>query len=106
MNQEKSTAKPKYTKYAEVPWIRKSGTNSVLLILHLLTCGAIPFLLVTCIALVTGNVYYNQVESDGSLKAWSPANKVVAFLLLLPSVLMIGFFGVALIGGLLRSLAG
>lgn len=105
MDKVTTTAKPSYTDYSEVPWIRQSGTNSVFLVLHLLTCGAIPFLLVTCVVLVTGNVYYNRKESDGSLKVWSPANKVIAFLLLIPSLLVIGAFGVAFIGGLLRSLA-
>jgi DNA-directed RNA polymerase subunit RPC12/RpoP len=94
-----------YRIYSEVPWIRKSGTNSLFMILHMITCGAIPLLLVTCVVLVTGHVYYNQKEPNGALKVWSPANTIVAFLLLIPSIFVIGTFGVGFVGGFLRALA-
>ena len=82
----------RYSEYSDVPTLRRSGTNSTLLILHLLTLGFVPFSLITFVVLATGNVYYNKKEADGSLKVWSPANRVIAFLLLIPSVLIIGFF--------------
>ena len=80
----------KYSAYKDVPWLRKSGTNSVFLILHVLTLGFLPLLLITCIVLVTGEIYYKQSESNGTLKTWSKANKVVAFLLLLAPLILIG----------------
>lgn len=72
-----------YTDANQVPWYRQSTLHTVLLIIHLLTCGAAPLLLVTCLVLVTGDIYYNTPDHTGYLKKWSPANKVVAFILLL-----------------------
>lgn len=92
-------------KYSTLPWYRRSGINTVFLVLHLLTLGLIPFLVITCVALVTGDIYYNKAEQDGSLKKWSFANKIIAALFLIPSVLIIGVFAVAIIGGIVRSLA-
>lgn len=78
------------TSYDDLPWYRKSGTNSFLMLVHVLTLGAIPLLLITCFALVTGNIYYDKADEQGHLKAWSGANRVIAFLLLLPPLLIIG----------------
>jgi hypothetical protein len=69
------------------------------LVLHVLTLGLLPFLLVTCFVLVTGDIYYNKAGSDGTLDVWSKANKVIAFLLLLPPLVIIGVV-VATIAGL------
>ncbi|MBA4104809.1 MAG: hypothetical protein C0485_03545 [Pirellula sp.] len=80
----------KYANYQDVPWLRKSGTNTTFLVLHLLTLGILPFLLITCLVLITGDIYYNKTDSDGTLAVWSKANKVIAFLLLLPPLLLIG----------------
>jgi hypothetical protein len=93
MNSTKSLAPERvagYSDYSEVPLLRKSGTNSVLIVLHLLTLGMVPFLLVTCIMLVTGDIYYDRVEPNGTLKTWSTANKVVAWLLLLAPLILVG----------------
>jgi hypothetical protein len=79
-----------YRYYSDVPWLRKSGTNTVFLVAHLLTCGCLPLLLLTCIMLVTGDIYYNDVDVQGNLKTWSFANKVVAVLLLLFNVILFG----------------
>ncbi|MCC9602380.1 hypothetical protein LOC67_17660 [Stieleria sp. JC731] len=94
-----------YRSYAEVPWLRKSGTHTVFFVLHLLSFGILPFLLITCVVLVTGPVFYNQQEANGTLKTWSSANTIVAFLLLIPSLLVIGLFGVAFVGGVMRAFA-
>jgi hypothetical protein len=79
-----------YSEYSKVPWLRRSGTNSVLLILHLLTLGSLPFLLVTCIVLATGDIYYDEIGPNGLLKSWSMANKIIAWLLLLFPLILIG----------------
>jgi hypothetical protein len=76
--------------YADLLWYRKSGPNNVLMLVHVLSLGFIPLLLVTCCALVTGNIYYDKVDDQGHLKAWSGANRVVAFLFLIFSLLLIG----------------
>lgn len=80
----------KYTDYRDVPWLRKSGTNTAILVLHVLALGILPFLLITCFVLITGDVYYNKTAPDGTLAVWSKANKVIAFLLLLPPLILIG----------------
>jgi hypothetical protein len=80
----------KYSAYASVPWLRKSGTNSMFLVLHILTLGCLPFLLITCLVLATGDIYYHQTDSSGTLKVWSGANKIIAFLLLLAPLILIG----------------
>jgi hypothetical protein len=79
-----------YTDYKDVPWLRKSGTNSLFLVLHIITLGCVPFLLITCVVLVTGDIYYDKAGPDGTLEVWSQANKVIAFLLLIPPLLIIG----------------
>jgi hypothetical protein len=91
-----------YTEYRRVPWLRKSGTNTMFIILHVFTLGVLPLLLVTCIVLATGDVYYNKVEPDGTLKKWSFANKVVAWLLLSPWILIAVVFLTALVAGFVR----
>jgi len=89
----------KYSDYRDVPWIRKPGTNSVFLVLHVLTLGFMPLIIVTCLVLVTGDIYYNKTDADGTLKVWSTANKVIAFLLLIPPLLVIATV-IATIAGL------
>lgn len=80
----------KYSEYASVPWLRRSGTNSAFMVLHVLTFGVLPLLLITCIIFATGDIYYNQIESSGTLKTWSKANKVIVFALLLAPLVLIG----------------
>lgn len=78
-----------YDNYNQVPWYRQSHLNSIFILVHLLTCTAVPLLLITCIALVTGNIYYNQKDESGQLKTWSTANKVLAFIFLFGPLLAI-----------------
>ncbi len=92
------------TQYRRVPWLRKSGTNTMFILLHLLTLGTVPLLIVTCIVLATGDIYYNKLAPDGTLKKWSTANKVVAWLLLAPWILIVGAFVVGLVAGLVRQM--
>ena len=70
-----------YHDYAEVPWYRKSNTNSAVLFLQLLTRAFFPVSLCVCIVLLTGDVYYNQKDTKGDLKRWGFANKIAAVLL-------------------------
>jgi hypothetical protein len=77
-----------YRNYAEVPWYRRSGVNSLFIVAHLLTCGAVPLILWVCINLVTGDVYYDKRTPDGELTVWSMANKVVAVVILVFNVVV------------------
>jgi Na+/H+ antiporter NhaC len=88
-----------YTNYYDVPEIRRSGTHNIFMCVHLITLCILPLLLITCITLMTGDIYYKEKDAHGNLKAWSRANKFVAFFMLLPPVLLIGAVLVALIGG-------
>ncbi len=37
---------------------------------------------ITCLMLLTGDIYYDERGADGKLKTWSVGNKVVAGILL------------------------
>ena len=74
----------------------------MLIVLHLLTVGMVPFLLVTCIMLATGDIYYDEQLSDGKLKTWSTANKAVAWILLIPPLLFMTALLVAIVAGIVR----
>lgn len=45
-----------YSRYEDVPWFRRSGLNTAFLIIHFISLGCIPLLLITCYAMLTGNV--------------------------------------------------
>ncbi len=77
-------------KYSNLSWYRKSGVNSILMLVHFITLGFVPLLWITCFALLTGDIYYNKTDVDGSLKRWSRANKVIAFLLVIGPLLLVG----------------
>ena len=65
--------------YALVPWYRRSGFVSLLVIFGL--CIGLT-LIPACILVLTGPVYYPKVGPDGRLRTWSVLNKVVAVILL------------------------
>ncbi len=71
-----AAARGEYTAYEDVPWIRRGGVNSRLLLLGLIFP---PAMWCVCGTLVTGNVYTDERNVDGTLKRWSPWNRVVAF---------------------------
>ena len=73
-----TTAQKKYQCYEEVPWSRRSGTNTIFILINILTCGFVPLTLWTCFNLLRGNVYYNKKDADGNLKTWSFLNKIAA----------------------------
>jgi len=69
--------------YTSLPWFRKSGIMSILTAVSIFTwcipvVGAIPILIV-CIALATGDIYYCHQARDGGLRRWHRANRWVAF---------------------------
>ena len=69
--------------YTRLPWFRKSGIMSILTAVSVFTwcipvAGAIPILIV-CIALATGDIYYCRQASDGGLRTWHRANRWAAF---------------------------
>lgn len=88
--QSPPTGKPSlYANYENVPWFRRSGVNSVFVLVGFFCCS--PFLWVTCIMLMTGDIYYNRQGPDGTLETWSVANKVVAWVLLLVNLAAVAF---------------
>lgn len=86
-DQSKNRTPTEYYNYEEVPWSRRSGINSLFVILGIF-CMPL-FLLFTVIMLITGDIYYNKYSQNGTLKKWSVANKVIAVFILL---LWVGFF--------------
>ena len=67
----------------EVPWYRRSSANSRFLLYSLI----FPFLiLVVCVLLVTGEIYY---EKSGKLKTWPHSIKIVASVILLVQLSLI-----------------
>lgn len=83
--------------YASLPWYRRSGVMSIILIggvigpfigVFLLPPVLPPLIAIcglglTCVVLVMGDIHYNQRLADGSLRKWHWMNKVVAGLVLL-----------------------
>lgn len=82
-----------FTDYNQLPWYRKSGVNSGLILASILTCGLFPGIFIVCIVLSTGEVYFNKKNEQGYLKKWHWGNKIIAILLLLLNIanLITGF---------------
>ena len=78
----------KYSTYAEVPWYRKSSTNSLFILISIFFP---PLIGLVCILLVTGKIYFNKLDVQGNLKTWSVANKVVAFVFLFVQLTFLAF---------------
>jgi len=80
--------------YDAIPWYRKSSYVSPITLLGL-CCG--PAILVVCIIVLTGDVYYDKRDGAGNLKKWGAANKVAAIIILGLQVLVtayqLGAFG-------------
>ena len=68
-----------YQNLNNVPWYRKSGTNSTFVILGLFIP---PFIWAVAYILATGDVYYKHHNKDGNLNKWSNANKIVAWVII------------------------
>ncbi len=85
-----ASSKPsKYVNYMDVPWYRRSGVNSAFTLLGLFCFS--PLLWFVCAILMTGDIYYNKHQDDGSLKTWSFANKVIAWVLVLVNLVVWGY---------------
>src|SRR5438552_11872987 len=80
-------------RYDQLPWYRKSSYVSPITLLGL-CCS--PAIMLVCVIVLTGDVYYNQTDSAGNLKKWGYANKIVAVLILAFQLLAIAaqFVGV------------
>ncbi len=81
--QDDSAAQRTVTDYTNLPWYRKSGIMSVLTGASIFTwcvpmVGAVPILIV-CIALAAGDIYYRRQDHDGGLRKWHRANRWAAF---------------------------
>ena len=72
-----------FREYNQLPWYRRSGVNSGLILANILSCGFIPSAIVVCINALTGEIYFNKKDKQGNLKTWHWANKVAAVILLL-----------------------
>jgi hypothetical protein len=86
------------TDYGAVPLYRTNGFCSTIAGAHacvmvvgfccfapvmLLGILTTPAVIAVCIVVLTGPVYYNKRRKDGTLKTWSPGNKVAAVILLI-----------------------
>lgn len=97
-----SRTSPKiYRDFADVPWSRRSGINTIFILTSMLTCGFIPLTLWTCINLLSGGVFYDKKDADGNLKQWSSANKIVAMVIV---IVNLTFFGLAIVGLIRRAI--
>lgn len=67
-----------YLEYSQLPWYRQGHVNNILVTISLFGC--LPLAVITCVSLLTGDIYYDQKGPDGKLKTWSVANKIWAFL--------------------------
>jgi hypothetical protein len=67
-----------YTEYYQVPWYRRSWVNNLFVALALFGC--LPLAFWTCFNLLSGDVYFDRQNEDGTLAKWGIVNKVWAFL--------------------------
>jgi hypothetical protein len=95
------------TDYEAVPWYRRSGFCSAIIVAHVVVMlfgRCVPLLsllgifttigvIVVCVVVLSGPVYYNKRRKDGTLAAWSGGNKVAAVILL---ILFVGGYGALL----------
>ena len=69
-----------YTRYADVPWYRRSRWATLLAVSGFLCC---PVLLwAVCALLLTGQVYTGQMAENGRLATWSWGNRIGAWAML------------------------
>jgi hypothetical protein len=75
-----------YDDYDKVPWYRKSGINSLLILLNLLSFGFFPGVFFVCICVLTGDIYYKEKGEHG-LKTWGWGNKIAAVVFLIIDII-------------------
>ena len=85
-----------YTKtmdaFSNIPWYRRSAVNSFLILVNVLTGGLVPGILLVSIIVLTGDVYYYELDETGHVKTWSRGNKVTAIILLLINIAVLSWF--------------
>jgi hypothetical protein len=86
----RSPSRSEYRDYKEVPWFRRSSTNSFFILANVLSFGWIPGILAVCIIALTGNVYLKSRDENGNLKKWGRGNRIAAFVLLLFYLFLFG----------------
>ena len=69
-----------YKSFSDVPWYRRSACNTIFVILSVF---GIPLVLITVLALLTGDIYYKKPDDADSLRTWSKANRGVAIFILI-----------------------
>jgi hypothetical protein len=88
---------PGPNRYDEVPLLRRNGFCSGVLVAHvgvMFLGGCVPLVsllgifttigvILVCFVVLTGPVYYDKRNKDGTLKTWGKGNKVAAVILLL-----------------------
>lgn len=76
-----------YANYKDVPWYRKSGISSVLVLFGIFS----PSLWIVLLALITGDIYYKETDQHGNLKKWSMPNKIFAWIIFIPNFVVVYF---------------
>ena len=85
------TKKKRYKDYKDIPWSRRSSVNTAFILLGFLGC--LPLGWWTLYNLISGYIYYNKKEADGTWKTWSYANKVLAFIIVIVNIIYICLIG-------------
>lgn len=80
-----------YRSYAEVPWYRQSNVNTAFILISMGTKGLLPLTLVTCILVLTGDIYYKAPDKAGNIRVWSKANKIAAVVILIANIVLLGY---------------
>lgn len=68
-----------------VPWYRNSAVNTVFILIGMGTQGVIPLALVTCVLLLTGDIYY-KTAPGAPPQVWGKANKYAAAFVLVANI--------------------
>jgi hypothetical protein len=78
-----------------IPWYRRSTVNTVFILIGMGTQGVLPLTLVTCVLLLTGDIYYKTAPSAVP-KVWGKANKYAAAFILAASIAWLIYLATAL----------
>ena len=76
------------TEYRDLPWYRTSTMNICLVILGFMIFP--PLIWWACINCLTGDIYINKKNANGSFKVWGKANKFAAAGLLILNLVIVG----------------
>ena len=73
---------PRYRHYHDVPGYRRSDVNLLCVTLHVLTLSVVPLGILSCLTLLTGEIYSKKKDEYGYLKTWGTTSKVAVMGLL------------------------